>query len=152
MAGRIKLGVWLPFTAEWEGDGRSFAWRARIGWGPLTIFRAVDRFADGAGSMDVRLFGRLPMVQASDEDTARSGAGRAAVEAANWAPASLLPERGVSWRAESEELIVANWDVPPERPEVRLQIDRQGAVRSGQVLRWDPFFEAEILAAGGVGQ
>lgn len=126
MAGRIKLGVWLPFTAEWEGDGRSFAWRARIGWGPLTIFRAVDRFADGAGSMDVRLFGRLPMVQASDEDTARSGAGR--------------------------ELIVANWDVPPERPEVRLQIDRQGAVRSGQVLRWDPFFEAEILAAGGVGQ
>jgi uncharacterized protein DUF6544 len=137
MAGRIKLGMWLPFKAEWEGDGGSFAWRARIGWGPLTIFRVVDGFADGAGSMDVRLFGRVPMVHAAGEDTARSGAGRAAVEAANWAPASLLPEQGVTWRAESDELIVASWDVPPERPEVRLQIDQQGAVRSGQVLRWD---------------
>jgi len=137
MAGRIKLGLWLPFTADWEGDGRSFAWRARVGWGPFTLFRVIDRFQDRSGSMDVRLFGRIRVVHVDDQDTVRSGAGRAAVEAAHWAPARLLPECGVSWRAESDEWIVATWDVPPERPEVRLRIDSDGAVREGSVMRWD---------------
>lgn len=34
-------------------------------------------------------------------------------------------------------MIVASWDVPPERPEVRLRIDEQGALRSASVMRWD---------------
>jgi hypothetical protein len=36
MCGRIKVGLWLPFTAEQTVDGRSFVWRARVGWGRLT--------------------------------------------------------------------------------------------------------------------
>ena len=137
MRGRIKVRIWLPFIAEWEGDGRSFAWRARAGWGPLRPLRAIDRFADRAGSMDVRLFGRIPLVHADDEDATRSGAGRAGVEAANWAPQALLPERGVSWRAESDEHIVASWEVPPERLEVHLRIGPDGGLRSSWVERWD---------------
>jgi hypothetical protein len=35
MRGHIKVGLWLPFTAEQTVDGRSFAWRARVGRGPL---------------------------------------------------------------------------------------------------------------------
>ena len=31
MEGRIKAGAWMPFEAEWQGDGRSFEWRARVG-------------------------------------------------------------------------------------------------------------------------
>ena len=135
MRGRIKVGAWLPFRATWLGDGRSFLWSARVGWGPLSVLRAVDRFADGAGSMDVLLFGRVPVIHADDVDTARSAAGRAAVEAAIWAPAALLPSRGVEWRAEREDVIVASWDVPPERPEVRLELDAAGGVR--RVMRWD---------------
>ena len=119
----------------WYGDGRSFLWSARVGWGPLSVLRAVDRFADGAGSMDVLLFGRVPVIHADDVDTARSAAGRAAVEAAIWAPAALLPSRGVEWRAEREDVIVASWDVPPERPEVRLELDAAGGVRSCSVMR-----------------
>lgn len=137
MAGRIKVGVWLPFTADWEGDGRSFIWRARAGWGPAKALHVVDRYADGSGSMNVRLFGSIPLVRADDADTVRSGAGRAALEAATWAPAALLPDRGIAWRAESDALIVASWDVPPERPEVRVNIDNAGAVRSASALRWD---------------
>jgi hypothetical protein len=135
MRGRIKVGLWLPFRATWEGDARSLSWRADCGPGGIRLLRAVDRFADGRGSMDVRLAGRLSLVHAADEDTARSGAGRAAAEAI-WTPASLLPERGVRWRAESEEEIVAALDVPPERPELHLRIDAGGAVRSGWVMRW----------------
>jgi hypothetical protein len=47
--------------------------------------------------MNVRLLGRLGLVDAHDEDTVRSAAGRTAIEAAFWAPPSLLPERGFEW-------------------------------------------------------
>jgi hypothetical protein len=43
MSGRIKLGLWLPFTAEQTVDGRSFMWRARVGRGPVTPLRVTDR-------------------------------------------------------------------------------------------------------------
>jgi hypothetical protein len=135
MAGHIKVGLWLPFSARQECDGRSFAWQARVGVGPLTALAVVDRFADGVGSMDGRLFRRIKVFRADDENTTRSAAGRAALEAV-FTPANLLPQRGVTWRAESESEIVATWDVPPERPELHLQIDDRGAVRSSYALRW----------------
>jgi uncharacterized protein DUF6544 len=51
MSGRIKVGFWLPFTAEQTVDGRSFTWRARVGRGLLTPLRVTDRYADAAGSI-----------------------------------------------------------------------------------------------------
>jgi hypothetical protein len=132
MRGRIKTGAWLPFTAIQEADGHSFTWRARAAGGLLHV---VDRFAGGQGSMDIRLFGRVPLMHADGPDIVRSAAGRAALESM-WAPASLLPERGVEWRAESDGLIVAAWDVPPERPALNVRIDERGAVRSIWALRW----------------
>lgn len=134
MRGRIKVGRWLPFTAAWEGDGRRFEWRARAARGVLAV---LDRFAHGAGAMDVRLLGRVPLVRAAGEDTTRSAAGRAAIEGAMWAPGALAALPGVSWRAVADDEIVATWDVPPERPEVRLWIDEHGAVRRSVVDRWD---------------
>jgi hypothetical protein len=77
------------------------------------------------------------LVHARGEDITRSAAGRAAVEAAIWAPASLLPSRGIDWRADSDEHIVAAWDVPPERPAVQIKLDRAGSVRSVSLMRWD---------------
>ena len=130
MTGRIKLGLWVPFTAHEECDGRSFAWRARVG--PLHV---TDRFADGAGGMRGRLFGRRTLFDVSSGDVTRSSAGRAALEAI-WCPAALLPDRGVTWRAEADDLIVAAWDVPPERPELRLRIAPDGGVREASALRW----------------
>jgi hypothetical protein len=136
MRGRIKVGAWLPFTADQENDRASFVWRAQVGVGRLGILRVTDRYADGAGSMEGRLFGRRRVFGAGDEHTTRSAAGRAALEAAAFAPMTLLPGCGVSWRAESDELIVASWELPPERPEVLLSIDERGSVRSVSALRW----------------
>ena len=136
MAGRIKVGVWLPFTAEQTVDGHSFAWRARVGWGPLTPLRVLDRYADGAGSTEGRLLGRVTIFYADDPDTARSAAGRAALESVVFAPATVLPGRGVTWRAEGEDSIVALFDLPPEHPEVRARIDGRGALESVSALRW----------------
>ena len=41
----------------------------------------------------------------------------------------------MSWQAESDEVIVATWDVPPERQEVHLRIDGDGAVRNAWAQR-----------------
>lgn len=141
LRGHIKVGAWLRFDSVWEGDARSFSWRATCGAGPLPLLRVHDQLIDGVGFMDIRLrlpLSRLPglkLLHADNDDVARSGAGRAALEAP-WVPGALLPERGVSWRAESEELIVATWDVPPEKPQLRISVGLDGAVRSYSALRW----------------
>jgi hypothetical protein len=136
MTGRIKIGpAWLGFTAQQEFDGHEFAWRARAGWGPLKPLLVVDQYRAGAGSIDGRIFGRLSFLHADDENTTRAAAARGAVESI-WVPASLLPDRGVTWRAENRNLLVAGFEVPPERVEVRLAIDDLGAVLSVSVMRW----------------
>jgi hypothetical protein len=138
MAGRIDVGRWLAFTAEQEFLGHAFTWRARAGWGPFKPLHVVDAYREGAGSTDGTVLGRIRFLHAADANTTRAAAARAAVEGI-WVPGALLPEHGVRWRAESEELVVASVPVPPERPEVRLRIDRAGAVRSVSVMRWKDF-------------
>ena len=141
LGGTIKVGVWLRFDSVWEGDARCFSWRATCGPGPLRPLRVHDQFADGVGFMDIRLrapLRRLPalkLLHVENDDAARSGAGRAALEAL-WVPGALLPDRGVNWRAEAEDLIVATWDVPPERPQLHICIGPDGAVTSYRALRW----------------
>ncbi len=62
MGGRIKVGFWLPFTAEQTVDGRSFTWRARVGLGPLTPLRVTDQYADAAVSTEGRLLRRVTLL------------------------------------------------------------------------------------------
>ncbi len=135
MTGEIKLGLWLPFTAVQDCDGRSFQWRARVGRGRLTPVEVVDRYANGAGSITGRLLGRYELFHQADQDVHRSAAARAAMEAV-LAPASLLPGRGVSWRAENEHHIVASSYLEPEHINVHMQIDPRGALRSVSAKRW----------------
>ena len=138
MAGRVRAGRWLPFVAEQRRDARSFSWRARVGWGRVTPLHVHDRYEGGSGSVDMRLFG-LRLSRSDDTDTTRSAAGRVALEAVVFAPASVLPGSGVSWRADGDARLVARFDLPPERPEVHLQIDRAGAIRTAYAQRWgDP--------------
>jgi hypothetical protein len=137
MSGRINVGRWLAFEAEQDmpGDGHAFTWTARAGLGPFRPLHVVDRYRDGAGSTEGRLLGRVRFMHADDDDTARSAAGRAAVESI-MDPASLLPDTGVSWHAESQDLVVARIDVPPEPAVARLCVDATGALRSVQIMRW----------------
>jgi hypothetical protein len=134
LGGTIKVGVWLRFDSVWEGDARSFSWRATCGPGPLRPLRVHDQFADGVGFMDIRLLA-LKLLHVENQDTARSGAGRAALEAL-WVPGALLGARDVEWRAQADDLIVATWHVPPEQPELHISIGPEGAVTSYRARRW----------------
>lgn len=78
MVGRTKVGTWLRFAADWQGDGRSLEWRARAGRGPFRPLRVVDRYSGGQAEMDVRLAGRLRLVHAHDETSASTQTARCA--------------------------------------------------------------------------
>jgi hypothetical protein len=135
MTGRIKVGPSLAFDGTQRFDGAAFEWSARAGRGRFRPLHIVDRYAEGAGSTDGRLFGRWRFLHSDDPDTARAAAGRSAGERI-WVPASLLPGHGVRWRAEGDDHIVASVPVPPERPDLHLRIDERGAVRSLWLDRW----------------
>ncbi len=135
MVGRINVGLWLSFSAEQEFIGRAFSWRARAGWGPLKPLHVVDHYADGAGSTEGRLLGRVRFMHAADANTTRAAAARAAVESI-WVPGTLLPGPEVAWRAEADDRIVARLHVPPERPEVTLRVSESGALLSVSLMRW----------------
>jgi hypothetical protein len=135
MTGRIKLGLWVPFTASQDCDGRSFEWRARVGPGPLKPLEVVDRYANGAGSVTGRLLGRYQLFHQADLNIHRSAAARAAIEAV-LTPASLLPGRGVSWQADDRGHIVASSYLAPEQLNVHMEIDPAGALRNVSLRRW----------------
>ena len=99
MHGQIKVGAWLPFSAEQECDStRSRGTRGSVSArSPSCAWSTGTR--DGSGSMEGRLFGRVQIFRADDENTTRSAAGRAALEAATFAPYSLLGDPRVEWSA-----------------------------------------------------
>jgi hypothetical protein len=135
MTGRIKVGLWLPFVAEQDCNGRAFEWRARIGLGPLKPLEVVDRYANGAGSVTGTLVGRYELFHQADKDVDRSAAGRAALEAV-FAPASLLPGRGVYWSVRDNDHIVATSYLGHEEIDVHLRIGARGELRTVSARRW----------------
>ncbi|MGN6758856.1 MAG: DUF6544 family protein [Thermomicrobiales bacterium] len=135
MSGRIKVGVWLPFVATQRCDGKSFVWRASVRLGPVRALVVTDRYENGTGSMTGRLLGRWTLFEQADANVVRSAAGRAGLESV-WAPGSLLPGRGYTWRVEGEDHIVAITDNDPEHVEVHMRIARDGRLLSVSAQRW----------------
>jgi len=142
MTGTMRLGPqapWLPFEArQILSPHRGFVWRATVGRG-LRTFVGGDQYAEGRGAVRFWLWGALPVVRAgggsSARDVARSAIGRMAAEAV-WAPAALLPSRGVRWTSPSDEAAVAAFGIDREPVEVALTLDPAGAVRRVQLARW----------------
>ena len=135
MTGRIRVGIWLAFVAQQDCDGRSFEWRAQVGLGPFKPLEVVDRYAGGAGSVTGTLLGRHELFHQADQDTDRSAAGRAALEAV-FAPASLLPGRGVDWSVCHADHIVATSYLGHEEIHVHLLIGPRGELRTVRARRW----------------
>lgn len=135
MSGRIKVGIWLPFTATQRCDGKSFLWRASVGLGPLRPLEAIDRYEYAKGSMTGKPLGRWALFEQTEANVVRSATGRTALEAV-FAPRALLPGRGYSWRAESDDHIVASTENPPEHVEVHLRVAPDGRLLNAVAQRW----------------
>jgi hypothetical protein len=134
MTGRIKIGLWLPFTAQQDCDGTSFIWRAQV---PrhVRFLTVTDSYDDGRAAIDGRLLSAIRMFHSDDQNIVRSAAGRAATEGI-LAPIGLLPSPTRIWHAESDNEITVNLALAPERPSLHLTIDNDGAVQSVNLQRW----------------
>jgi hypothetical protein len=133
MHGQIRLGKWRHFKAEQVivASG-AMIWRARVRLPGLSI-RGFDRYVDGKGVMQWRLFGIIPFIGVTGRDVTRSAAGRLAAESV-WLP-SMLCEPRVTWTANEGGVAHANFTVGREAVDVALALDH-GCLQFVALSRW----------------
>jgi hypothetical protein len=145
MRGQIRIGAggaWKRMRAEEIlAPPRGFVWKVWAGEGLMRMTGADWLEGDRAG---VRFFalGVVSVAQASGFDVDRSAAGRLALESI-WAPAALLPERGVRWEVEGPDAIRASLRIAGEPHSFTLGLDDAGRVRSVAGLRWGSLVDGE---------
>jgi hypothetical protein len=138
MSGQMRLGEdqrWLPFRARQAlapPDG--FVWEASVGTG-LWRFAGADAYANGEGRMAFRLWDLLPIVRAGGPDVSRSARGRLAIESI-WQPASLLPQRGVTWAPIDDRTAQATVTIDGDPVPLTLSIAPDGGLRAVSIERW----------------
>lgn len=134
MHGHIKLGRWLPFSAEQViRRDRGMVWNARARVSGITV-SGYDRLLDGDGAMRWKLMGLLPVMSATGPDISRSAAGRVIGESM-WLP-SMLCAKEVAWHATDATNVSARVSVAPEIADLHLRVETSGALRSIGLSRW----------------
>ena len=134
MHGEIKLKQWLPFSAEqvicWE---HGMIWRAVVQIHGVST-RGGDSYLDGRGTMRWRLFGVIPVLNASGPDFTRSAAGRVNIES-TWLP-SVLCNPHIVWTCSEQSHFHARCTAHNETAEIDYVTDERGALQSVNMPRW----------------
>jgi hypothetical protein len=124
-------GRWLRFTAveEFEVFEIGFSWQARFPVAPLVKLRVVDDYSAGAGKLEARLWGFLPVMRAAGPETARGQALRYLAELV-WVPQAMIANRELEWRGLGDGAVEVGADAGGARVAVRLDFDANGDVVS----------------------
>ena len=134
MEGEIRLKKWMPFRArQILAPARGFVWEATVGTAPV-VFGGGDSYHQGEGRLDFRLWGLIPVAQASGPDISRSATGRLAAETVAWAPHALTDP--VRWRAVDDTHAVATIPAEDHETDVTVTVDAEGLVRELSTRRW----------------
>lgn len=137
MTGRIKLGVWLRFTArQLLVAGRGLVWEPVVGGRIVRLVGADSLGPDGA-RMQFRLHDRIKVVDASGPDVDRSAAGRLAAETVVWLPQALTPQAGAQWRPIDERRATVILDGPYGPIEVDVAVQDDGTIAELRLQRWN---------------
>ncbi len=138
MEGRMRLkpdAPWMSMRArQILAPPRGFVWEAAVARGAMR-FAGADAYADGEGATRFRLWGVLPVAQATGPDVARSARGRLAIEAV-LCPAALLPQRGVRWEPIDAHTARAVLTIDGEALPVTLTVDDEGRLQAATLPRW----------------
>ena len=108
-------------------------WRAVVRLYGIPI-RGGDTFLDGGGAMRWKLFGILPIVNASGPNITRSAAGRVNVESI-WVP-SVLCGQDVSWTSLGALHCHARFAAHNEMAEIDYEIEENGGLKAVSMPRW----------------
>jgi hypothetical protein len=135
MHGEIRLGRWLPFSAEQVIHAeRGFVWSATVRLLGIPSFRGFDRLVDGEGAMRWKLLGIIPVVTGSGRDITRSALGRVEAESL-WLP-SVLVRHEVRWTALDSRHAAVRFGGQPDATPVEFAIDQRGRLESVKMQRW----------------
>ncbi len=149
MTGRIKLGIWFPFTArQILVAGRGFVWQPVVG-GRLVRFVGADALGPDGARMRFRLHDRITVVDASGPDVDRSAAGRLAAETVAWLPQVLTPQAGAQWRPLDDRRATVILDGPDGPTEVDVTVDADGAITELSLQRWNDSAKPPAFTAFG---
>ena len=139
MSGMLKpkeAGPWMPLQAtQILTPGRGFIWKAKAKAAGPIFMNVTDHYANGEGRMRVALFGLLPMVNISNPDIARSGAGRLMGECV-WLPTAFLPQNGAVWQEVDSLHAKVTLTVDDLTATLTLTIDEQGELKEVVLPRW----------------
>ena len=134
MHGEIRIKKWLPFTAQQIVSPTGYIWAAEAGKFPMN-FRGYDRYSDDTGHMSWKLYGHIPLVNATGCDIDRSAAGRLASEVIGLTPAGALSPN-VTWAAIDDHHALATIIIDQQAHEVTINVDDDGTLRSVSLPRW----------------
>ncbi len=139
-AGRVRLrqrGVmWsapkappIAFTATQHIAVRhsAFVWLAdvRLPLGPS--IRVLDCYVEGAGDLEARLLGSLPIARAQGPEISRGELIRYLAELP-WCPDAMIDNAALAWRALDNQTLQVSTGLGPEQVMVRLTLDEEGDV------------------------
>ena len=115
----------MRFTATQElaVEEVAFSWRARFG----PLLRVVDRFEAGAGLLEARLLGLVPVMRASGPEVDAGEAMRYLAELP-WVPHALVANRQLDWREIDERTVEVGTRVGAATAAVRLELDEAGDI------------------------
>ncbi|KAM3095711.1 DUF6544 family protein [Phormidesmis sp. 146-35] len=132
MHGEIKLQRWLPFRAEQViCRSRGMIWQATVRMNGIPI-KGFDRLVDGAGSMQWKLLGVIPVMMAAGGDVTRSAMGRVQAESV-WLPSIFCDDRA-DWTADGSRLH-AQFFAYGNLAKLSLTVD-QGRLLTVMLSRW----------------
>jgi hypothetical protein len=105
----------------------AFVWRARFPIAPFLSLQVVDRFADGAGSLEARVLGIVPVMHQSGPETSLGEAVRYLAELA-WVPHAMAANDRLEWRQLDRQSVEVATRTASARAAVTLQFDTAGDI------------------------
>lgn len=119
-----------------------FAWRATAG--PFGAISVCDSYDDGAGALDVRLFGRLRLAHMGGPELAKGEIMRYLAELA-WAPDAILLNNSLDWSAIDKRTLCVATGSGAGRGSIRINLDENG--RIGSIFAPDrPFTDGRLIS------
>lgn len=142
MHGELGLGDktqpnYFPFTAtQFIVPARGFTWALRANQFPMLI-GGSDVLWDDQSWTRFWLFGVVPVARAGgDDDHFMSAEGRLLVEMAAWCPAALLPQNGIEWTQEGQNIARAWRTSSTGRHWVDIHLNAAGQPKAYVIDRW----------------
>lgn len=129
--GRMRqtaISAWGGFTARQTigVEHCAFDWQARTG--PFGAVSVRDALAGGAGRLEVRALGVIPLARAQPSAQLTRGELMRYLAELAWAPDAILRNLGLRWRADGPDSLVVGAGSDDTATEVTLTLDGEGRI------------------------